>query len=314
MAVDLNISLMNVEAGCQRADGSYDFTPLTRAFLADPIPDLIQLCEAKFWHTRGQRPFHTAIQELSTLAGRPYVGQLNTGPLATAVIYDPTVLCLAATEEPYFEDKRNLTQFRLRADLAYRLQIFTEHWPYSDAEARLSRAKLLARFGASPVPTVLAGDMNSTCSGPHLPTIDWNAVPIGIRDHKGRQQDDGTWSADTRAVDRLIGAWDSTLGHRVGGAGFHHVAELDPQAPNPLPPTVNGASGLHIDYILANEGLLAAAEVVPGSYQVHIPPGSNPANWSSDHRRISCTLRLHQRVAAVFDPEASAVGPSGGQL
>jgi endonuclease/exonuclease/phosphatase family metal-dependent hydrolase len=230
------------------------------------------------------------------------VGQLFTGPLGTAVIYDPTVLCLDATEEPYFEDKRNLAQFRLRADLTYRLHVFVEHWSYADSEQRLARAKLLARYGTSPIPTVLAGDANSSSSGPHLPHIDWNAVPVNVRDHKGRQHTDGTWSADTRALDRLIGAWDTTLGRRVSGAGFHHVAELDPHAPNPLPPTVNGGSGLHIDHILANEALLATADVVPGSYRVHIPTSTNPTDWSSDHRRVSCTLRLRPRAAPLDRP------------
>jgi endonuclease/exonuclease/phosphatase family metal-dependent hydrolase len=292
MTVDLNISLLNIEAGCQRDDRSYDFTPLVCAFLDGPAADAILLCEAKFWHARGQRPFHAAMKELSILAGRPYVGQLFTGPLGTAIIYDPTVLCLDATEEPYFEDKRNLAQFRLRADLTYRLNVFVEHWSYADSEQRLARAKLLARFGTSPIPTLIAGDKNSTSSGPHLPHIDWNRVPIGIRDHKGHQHPDGTWHADTRALDRLIGSWDNTAGRRTDGAGFHHVAELDPHAPNPLPPTVNGGSGLHIDYILANQALLATAKVVPGSYHVHIPPDADPADWPSDHRRISCTLRI----------------------
>jgi endonuclease/exonuclease/phosphatase family metal-dependent hydrolase len=292
MTADLNLSLLNIEAGCQRDDGSYDFARLVRAFLDDPTADAIFLCEAKFWHTRGQRPFHTAIQELSVLTGRPYVGQLFAGPLGTAIIYDPTVLCLNATEEPYFEDKRNLAQFRLRADLTYRLNVYVEHWSYANGEQRLARAKLLAPFGASSVPTLIAGDANSSASGPQLPDIDWNRVPIGIRDHKGHQHADGSWHPDTRALDRLIGAWDTSTGRRVGGAGFHHIAELDPQAPNPLPATVNGDSGLHIDYILANQALLATAEVVPGSYQVHIPTSASPADWPSDHRRVSCTLRL----------------------
>ena len=304
MTTDLCLSLLNIEAGCQREDGSYDFDRLIRAFIDEPNADAILLCETKFWQARGQRPFHTAMKELSALNGRPYVGELFTGPLGTAIIYDPTVLCLDATEEPYFEDKRNLAQLRLRTDLTYRLHIFVEHWSYADSEQRLARAKLLARFGTSPIPTLLAGDTNSTSSGPHLPHIDWNAVPISIRDHKGHQGPDGTWSADTRALDRLIGAWDTSHGRRVNGAEFHHVAELDPQAPRPLPPTVNGGSALHIDYILANQALLATADVVPGSYQVHIPAGTDAADWPSDHRRVSCTLRLHQRPGP---PDRSAI-------
>ncbi|MGH3734028.1 MAG: endonuclease/exonuclease/phosphatase family protein [Micromonosporaceae bacterium] len=290
MSLEVNISLLNYEAGGLKTDGSYDFAPLVRAFLDDPNPDLILLCEAKFWHARGKRPFQAAMKDLSVLTGRPYVGELFTGPLGTAVIYDPSVLCLDATEEPDFADKRNLARFSLRADLRYQLQVFAEHWPYADGEQRLARAKLLARFGTGPVPTLIAGDMNATSSGPHLPDPDWANVPVSVRDHKGRQDLDGTWHADTRALDRLIGAWDTQTSRRINGAGFHHLAELDPLAPNPLPPTVNGEH-LHIDYILANQALLATAEVVPGSYHVHIPPSANPANWPSDHRRVSCTLR-----------------------
>jgi hypothetical protein len=109
---------------------------------------------------------------------------------------------------------------------------------------------------------------------------------------------DGTWSADTRAVDQLIGGWDTSLARRVDGAGFHHIAELDPQAPSPLPPTVNGGNGLHIDHILANKALLATADVVPGSYQVHIPTSTNPVDWPSDHRRV--------RLAERFSPPAAS--------
>ncbi|WP_344921645.1 hypothetical protein [Plantactinospora mayteni] len=87
---------MNYEAGGLRADGSYDLAPLVRAFLDDPTPDLIMLCEAEFWHACGKRPFHAAMKDLGVLTGRPYVGGLFTGPLGTAVIYDPIVLCLDA--------------------------------------------------------------------------------------------------------------------------------------------------------------------------------------------------------------------------
>jgi hypothetical protein len=95
-----------------------------------------------------------------------------------------------------------------------------------------------------------------------------------------------------RALDRLIGAWDATAGRRIDGAGFHTVAELDPQAPNPQPSTVNAGSGLHIDHILVNQATINTADVVAGSYRVHIPPGTNPTDWPSDHRRISCTLQI----------------------
>ncbi|MFI6163940.1 endonuclease/exonuclease/phosphatase family protein [Micromonospora haikouensis] len=301
MSVELRLSLFNFEAGGLQPDGTYDFAPLTQALLDEPHPDLLMLCEAKFWNARGRRPFHTAMAHLAEATGRPYVGELHTGALATAVIYDPRVLRLEAAEEPEFPDKRNLARFRLRADPGYRFQVFVEHWPYADPEQRLARARLLATFGISPIPTLIAGDTNSTSSGPHLPTRDWTTVPIGIRDHKGRHDDNGTWHADTRAVDRLIGTWDTTTGHRVNSAGFHHLAELDPHAPHPLPPTVNGPNGLHIDYILGNQALLSSTTVMPGSYRIHTPPSVDPTSWPSDHRRISCTLHIHPASTTPHD-------------
>ncbi|MEV6802941.1 endonuclease/exonuclease/phosphatase family protein, partial [Micromonospora rifamycinica] len=172
MSVELDLSLFNYEAGGLQPDGSYTFAPLARAFLDGPHPDLLMLCEAKFWNARGKRPLHTAMAHLTDVTGRPYVGELHTGALPTAVIYDPRVLRLDAAEEPEFPDKRNLTRFSLRTDPTYRLHVYTEHWPHTDGEQRLARARLLATTGTSPTPTLIAGDLNSTSSGPHLPTPD----------------------------------------------------------------------------------------------------------------------------------------------
>jgi hypothetical protein len=104
MSTDLHLSLLNLEAGGLQPDGSYDFDGLVRAFADPPAPHLLMICECKFWHARGKTPFRTAIRQLSTLTGRHYVGELFTGPLGTAVIYDPTVLHLDAGEEPAFPD------------------------------------------------------------------------------------------------------------------------------------------------------------------------------------------------------------------
>jgi len=129
--VELTGSLLNFEAGGLREDGVHDFTGLTRAFLDDPQPDVIAICEAKEWHRDGETPFLTAIRELSVLCGRPYVGELHTGPIGTAIIYDPTVLCLLQGEDPRYPDRRNRARFALRADGLRRFDLRTEHWSYS---------------------------------------------------------------------------------------------------------------------------------------------------------------------------------------
>ncbi|GAA0956058.1 hypothetical protein GCM10009558_073970 [Virgisporangium aurantiacum] len=289
MTIDLKISLFNFRNGGLRPNSGYDFRPLTETYAPAPAPDLIALCEAKFWFARGRTPFLTAVQTLSAATGRTYVGELFSGALATALVYDPNVFDLEAGEEVDFADKQNLARLRHRNDDSP-LQILVEHWPFWDGHARVARAKLLATYGPSNIPTIIAGDLNSTASGPHLPTADWPRLPATVRDHKAQQDPDGSWHPDTRAVDRLIGRWNTTTGNRIDGAAFHHVAELDPDAPNPLPPTVNaGGSGLHIDYILINDACQHAWPVMPGSYNIHIPDPARP--MPSDHRRVDITLR-----------------------
>jgi endonuclease/exonuclease/phosphatase family metal-dependent hydrolase len=288
--VRVTVSVFNFEAGGWRENGGHDFSGLVAAFTDDPAPDLIVLNEAKYWDDRGETPFLTALAQLASVTGRPYVGRLCAGPLGSAVVYDPDRLRLRRGEDLSFPDKRGRFAFTACGGRA-RLVVRAEHWAFWSGEPRLERARLLAQFGKDPVPTLIAGDLNSTASGPHLPRIRWDAVPVGIRDYKGIRHADGSWGPDTRAVDRLIGGWDERLARRTVGAGFHHVAELDRHAPCPLPATTNeNGSGLHIDHLLINDAWLhPGGGVVPGSYRVHIPAGRP---FPSDHRRVTVTLTL----------------------
>jgi endonuclease/exonuclease/phosphatase family metal-dependent hydrolase len=284
----VHVSVFNVQDGGLAPNGSFGFTGLRQAFTDDPSPDLIILCEAKFWNRRGRRPFLTAMHELSLLHARPYVGELHSGPLGTAVIYDPTIVCLTAAEEPEFADARNRTEFQLRAT-GQPLRVYAEHWSYCDPHARFTRAQRLAQHGESPVPTLIAGDLNESASGDDFPDLDWTSVPIAVRDYAGHRSTDGHWHRQTRALDRLIGRATPGRRARLDGAGFHHVGELDLQAPRPFPATSN-ARNLHVDHALVNNALLRTARVVPGSYQVHVPRGRIRTDWPSDHRRVSFTL------------------------
>jgi hypothetical protein len=300
--VRVTVSVFNFQAGGWTEGAGFDFAGLLAAFGADPNPDLIVLNEAKYWDDRGETPFLAALERLALVTGRPYVGRLGAGPLGSAVVYDPRVLRLRRGEDLSFPDKRGRFEFTTtpttptgtgsgtETGTGTRFVVRAEHWAYWSGDPRLERARLLAQFGKNPTPTLIAGDLNSTASGPHLPQIDWDTVPLGVRDYKGLQRPDGSWGPDTRAVDRLIGAWDERLGRRTVGAGFHHVAELDRHAPKPLPATTNQTgSGLHIDHLLINDAWLRAGGVVPGSYRVHIPAGEP---FPSDHRRITVTLDL----------------------
>ena len=288
--VELTGSLLNFEAGGLREDGVHDFTGLTRAFLDDPQPDVIAICEAKEWHRDGETPFLTAIRELSVLCGRPYVGELHTGPIGTAIIYDPTVLCLLQGEDPRYPDRRNRARFALRADGLRRFDLRTEHWSYSDSSERFARAQRLAQYGTSEIPTLIMGDLNESASGPDFPDLDWDAVPLGVRDYVAYRNEHDDWVRQSSALDRLIGAYDAASGGRINGSGFHTVAELDPQASRPFPATSN-VRNLHVDHCLGNDALWQAADVVAGSYDVHVPAGGR-SRWPSDHRRISFALRF----------------------
>jgi hypothetical protein len=207
MTAGLHLSLFNFRNGGLQTAGGYDFAPLAHTYARAPSPDVIAICEAKFWSARGRRPFQSALRTLGAAAGRTYVGELFSGALATAVVFDPNALHVEAGEELDFADKHRIARFLLRTD-GKPLQVLVEHWSPWDGDARLARAKILATYGPSDIPTIIADDLNSTASGPHLPAAVWSRVPAAVRDHKGRQRQDGTWEADTRAVDRLIGRWD----------------------------------------------------------------------------------------------------------
>jgi hypothetical protein len=306
--VRVTVSLFNFQAGGWTEGAGFDFAGLLAAFGADPVPDLIVLNEAKYWDDRGEMPFLAALEGLAIVTGRPYVGKLCAGPLGSAVVYDPRLLRLRRGEDLSFPDKRGRFEFTIlptatEASTAAgrRFVVRAEHWVYWSGGPRLERARLLAQFGKDPIPTLIAGDLNSTASGPHLPQIRWDSVPLGVRDYKGLQYPNGLWGPDTRAVDRLIGAWDERLARRGVGAGFHHVAELDCHAPNPLPATTNeSGSGLHIDHLLINDAWLQpGGGVVPGSYQVHIPAGKP---FPSDHRRVSVNLTLPNTPTRTSQP------------
>jgi hypothetical protein len=194
MTDDLTFSLLNFEAGGLRSDGVHDFTGRTGALQDDPQADaVVVLCEAKGWYRDGNKPFLTAMRELSVLCGRQYVGELHTGPIGTAIIYDPTVLSLLRGEDPRFPDLRNRARFALRTDGLRHFEIRAEHRSYSDSREWFARAQRLAQYGTSHVPTLVVGDLNESPSGPDFPDLDWDTVPIAVRDYIAYRNEHGVW-------------------------------------------------------------------------------------------------------------------------
>jgi hypothetical protein len=221
------------------------------------------------------------------------------GPL----FFDPTVLVVRnwwnGRDPNDFIDRYNIGRFALRDSgdtrdsRALEFLVWVNHWDARSGDLRLWQAQLMDRYGdTEPLPVLGGGDLNATASSDgHLPQRDWMAAHYRARVHKGMRLPDGTWVADTRAVDHLIGEWVD--GQRVGGCGYQAIAEIawrhDPSLQ--LLPTVNdgvdAGGGLLIDYLLVNTAM--AAHVDPTSYRVHVPP-TRP--YPSDHRLVTACLNF----------------------
>lgn len=293
----LTMALINLKDGWS---DHQDFSRLADVFadVGEP-PALIAVNEAFEWDRDGGRTGLAAANALALLYDRPYqvrVGWCARSGHPPALVWDPTCVTLEwwgdqVSTRALF--KRNTALMRTRQGTG--LQVVLQHWHPFDGDHRLHQARTISWAADPGVPAIVGGDLNSTASGAHLPEKDWHRTPPHTRHHKGWQpQGPGTrWRPDTRAVDHLIGSWDSGRGHRVGGAGFHSLAELDwwqRGAPDELlAPTTNtpperGGSML-IDWLLVNEPL--AGGLVPGSYRVHLP---RPGLQHTDHRLVTAAL------------------------
>lgn len=298
-AITLAIDLFNYQAGGLLSDGRFDFSALTDSFIPGRTPDLILLNEAKYWNRRGATPLYQATNTLAAKLRRPYVALLGTGAMASAILFDPTVLAPETWNEIEFADKRQLGRFVLRGT-GRRMVIVVDHWSPVDGNARLARAKQLAPYGDADLPVLLAGDFNCTAAGEPLPERDWMAVPEHQRTYKGRQHPDGRWGPDTRPLDLLIGDWDEPTARRETGRAWHALPDLAYATGAPAETAYRATTndGINIggellnDWMLINNAWLHAGGLAPGSYQVHISPGTTPDEYSSDHRRISADLLL----------------------
>jgi endonuclease/exonuclease/phosphatase family metal-dependent hydrolase len=282
------------------ASRGYDLHRLTRLFApARPRPPaVIALCEPKEWDSHGKAVGLAAANALAVALGRPYVvefGHLDRGPAGPAVLYDPTTLRLdyfGDTHPTVWADSRNLARFHHVQDPTAKLLVKVVHWDHSDGDLRLSQAKRDSTLAESPEPTVLAGDLNSTASGPHLPQRDWGLLPPARRGQKSMVVD-GVRVADTRAVDHLIGSW--TPGGRRSGVGFHAACEVahfrdGMPAARAFAPTLAPGVDAPAEPIVNDWALLNAAAVsllVPDSYAVHASNGD-----ASDHELITFSLAL----------------------
>ncbi len=296
------MALFNYQSGGLRGDGTHDFNKLRQAFAGvRTAPVVIAICEAKERGAAGNAGLLSAANVLAATLDRPYVGELGWyehGPIGTAFLYDPTVLALCiwynANGYPTYDDKRGVAEFQVRGTTARFLAI-VEHWDPRSGATRLRQAQRIDRYGRHELPAFVFGDLNETASGPDYPARDWDKADALARAHKARLSQ-GVWVAQTAAVDHLIGAWDDTVGGRVGGGGFFAVPELAWQSGTPQEEAfaaavnrdIDSGGGQLIDFMLTNR----RGGLVEGIYQVHIPLAGEIAAWPSDHRLVTAAFTL----------------------
>ncbi|HEU5121519.1 MAG TPA: hypothetical protein VFT59_01630 [Candidatus Saccharimonadales bacterium] len=300
----LPIVLFNFKNGGRISAGNYDFTSLQHAFSYLEVPPaLIILCEAKEWGYWGRTPLLKAAQTISRTLGVPYqieLGHIDRGDFGPAILFNPNVLQLDYWGDKHSsvaDDQRNLARF-IVWNTDTKLEVLPEHWDFRSGRARMPYAERIGGYGTKNIPVLVAGDLNETASGLHLPQMDWNSASAKMRKQKGRQRSDGNWEPHTDAVDLLVGAWDARYewGHpqaqRMDSLGFYLVAEIA-AATGTLPRdafqfTTRG-SHLLIDMLLVNNAWLTRGGIIPETYRVI---GNDIPDWPSDHYMVCVTLYL----------------------
>ncbi|MGH3623237.1 MAG: hypothetical protein ACRDQ5_15805 [Sciscionella sp.] len=268
---------------------------------------MVVLNEAKEYAWRGMTGLYTMAAALSDATDKPVVpllGSCARGEFGPAVFYDAEVIgiqrCYGYGVPFVPTDKKNWIEAYVRAaDQVF--GVLPIHWDYQDGDRRLAEAKLLSWVASLPYPALIAGDCNSTASGPHKPRRDFSQVSESTQYHKAmRPSGRDELVADTRAVDYLIGWWDEHTGTRRGGTGFHDLAEIagltygEPDTFRPTVTTDTGADdggGLQIDHLLINTA--GHDRLIPATFAIEIPRGAPP----STHRVLRAALDLARHGA-----------------
>lgn len=306
----MDVALLNFESGGleKQSRGVWDFNRLARllAPTVDQPPHILALMEAKEYGLWGQIGLFGAANTLSRLYRRPYEGRLGfipRGLYGPALFYDTSRVRIDVwgdAHETVPDDQRNMARAHLVGS-DQPLRIVLAHWDYDDGNSRLRQAKAISRYGLDSMPTLIAGDLNSTASRPELDTRDWNEAPIRVRQRTGWQPDgpDGAWRADTRAIDHLIGDWRPAESRRDAGSGFSAVCEIarntGTSAYEAFRPTINNGEdaggGIVVDWLLVNQAWQKVFPFKPGSYHVHVPALSDGEHWDSDHRLVTASFQ-----------------------
>lgn len=310
MATEISFGLFNYENGGRKSNGSHDFARLKEAFSGKGIepPSIILINEAKGWQRDGNAMLHTAVNALSEQLKRPYAGEIGYGirgdATTPALIYDPRVVRLDfwGNDSALNKDKRNFGKMHTVGRKAARFCVSIQHWQPGDGSLRTAEAHQTKSIVSGP-PTLLGGDLNNSASGPHV-DMDWTKAPRNLRASKATLLPDGSYAADTTAMDLMLGDWDYEKDRRTNrvqalarqAIGWNALAEIayhnGTPAEEAFKPTVNRGpetgGGLLIDWLLVNdewkEGLVA------NTYKVHEP--ANRSSPPSDHRLVTARMEL----------------------
>lgn len=255
----------------------YDIGPLAACIREAGRPHLIVLPDARAWDLHGSRTLHEVLALLDRTTARPYVGLLGweeRGGSGPALIWDPNILRLLQwsgadlPDLPLESRNQALLEVRKGHGAGSRFQVIARKYSPLSRIRRLRQAEDdLVWAGPHMAPALLAGDLASTASGPHLPQVDWESRPVADRMRQAVQDRHGVWRSDTRPLDLLIGRREQD--ERTGGAGWLAACELATTSyGDRFPPFLN--EHLLVDWMLFNPRM--AKWFDPTTYRAHRPP------------------------------------------
>lgn len=289
--MELPIALVNLKDGLENGLALHLLSTIM-APCQTTRPAIIAINEARWRLPRG-RPEREAVAELSRLCGARYeikTGEIERSNNPPAFLWDTERLDLmeySDRDTDHHRWGRNTWSVVSRHDPNVALRMIIPHLDYASGTRRLIEAETLGSQVGGHLPVVVAGDLNSTGSGPLLSHRDYTHVPQHKRRQKGLLLPSDEWVDDTRALDTLIGPWDATTNTRRhhAGSGLHALAEADwEQRGRPeelLAATTYSEQPLLIDWFLATKDV----GLVPGTYQVW---DGNPHH--TDHKLVTATI------------------------
>jgi endonuclease/exonuclease/phosphatase family metal-dependent hydrolase len=244
-------------------------------------PHILALPEATLYREFQEQPLWEAVHRLNTLwQGEdfyyPFLSYREGSRNHPALLVSARHVRPLRWFAPGPHVRRARHNFLLAQIAGQEVYLNSLHWDGSSGPDQFSIQAALASQMAS-VPCILAGDFNATssCAG-EIVHSDWHERMAGAPwkwSQKGIKGPDGRWHVNTEPMDDLLASGFVDAGQQAGDFTVTNNS------------TVDYGSGLRIDRILWSRKL--DAELVPGSYRVHIP---EPDEEKSDHRYVTATL------------------------